>query len=238
MLNLDETLETTFTYSIQKNFFSKFFFYSLGVISFINFLREQIPEIKLIQLIPGFYILLLFTSLLYLFFASDFQSNLPSEIDLKKEYGTKTTGKISLILISKTSNFFLFSIFILALITIVPLSLDSFNYYSEEALENLWSFEEVLNLETILLFYLSLFSQIPIIVFSFLTNENYLLLFPRIGRVILFLAIVIAGIVTPTIDGFTQFNFTSAIIFLYLFIINVVGKRLNIKNNEFNSLNS
>ena len=139
-----------------------------------------------------FYILLLFTSLLYLFFASDFQSNLPSEIDFKKEYGTKTTGKISLILISKTSNFFLFSIFILALITIVPLSLDSFNYYSEEALENLWSFEEVLNLETILLFYLSLFSQIPIIVFSFLTNENYLLLFPRIGRVILFLAIVIA----------------------------------------------
>ena len=95
-----------------------------------------------------------------------------------------------------------------------------------------------MNLETILLFYLSLFSQIPIIVFSFLTNENYLLLFPRIGRVILFLAIVIAGIVTPTIDGFTQFNFTSAIIFLYLFIINVVGKRLNIKNNEFNSLNS
>ena len=175
---------------------------------------------------------------MYLFFASDFQSNLPSEIDFKKEYGTKTTGKISLILISKTSNFFLFSIFILALITIVPLSLDSFNYYSEEALENLWSFEEVLNLETILLFYLSLFSQIPIIVFSFLTNENYLLLFPRIGRVILFLAIVIAGIVTPTIDGFTQFNFTSAIIFLYLFIINVVGKRLNIKNNEFNSLNS
>jgi len=238
MLNLDETLETTFTYSIQKNFFSKFFFYSLGVISFINFLREQIPEIKLIQLIPGFYILLLFTSLLYLFFASDFQSNLPSEIDFKKEYGTKTTGKISLILISKTSTFFLFSIFILALITIVPLSLDSFNYYSEEALENLWSFEEVLNLEKILLFYLSLFSQIPIIVFSFLTNENYLLLFPRIGRVILFLAIVIAGIVTPTIDGFTQFNFTSAIIFLYLFIINVVGKRLNIKNNEFNSLNS
>jgi len=108
MLNLDETLETTFTYSIQKNFFSKFFFYSLGVISFINFLREQIPEIKLIQLIPGFYILLLFTSLLYLFFASDFQSNLPSEIDFKKEYGTKTTGKISLILISKTSTFFYF----------------------------------------------------------------------------------------------------------------------------------
>ena len=238
MLNLDETLESTFTYSIQKDFFFKFFFYSLGVLSFINFLREQIPEIKLIQLIPGFYILLLFTSLSYLFFAADFQSNLPSEIDFKKEYGTKTIGKISLILISKTSNFFFFSLFILALITIVPLSLDSFNYYSEEALENLWSFEEVLNLETILLFSLSIFSQIPIIVFSFLTNENFLLLFPRIGRVILFLAIVAAGIVTPTIDGFTQFNFTSAIIFLYLFIIKVVGKRLNIKNNEFNSLNS
>ena len=108
MLNLDETLESTFTYSIQKDFFSKFFFYSLGVLSFINFLREQIPEIKLIQLIPGFYILLLFTSLSYLFFASDFQSNLPSEIDFKKEYGTKTIGKISLILISKTSNFFFF----------------------------------------------------------------------------------------------------------------------------------
>jgi dihydrofolate reductase len=49
-------------------------------------------------------------------------------------------------LLSLLLSFFTFA---LSVITIVPISLDSFNSYGEKTLENIWSFDEVIGLETL-----------------------------------------------------------------------------------------
>jgi len=238
MLNLDETLETISPYLEKKDFLSKFFLSSLGVFSFLDILRKQVPEINLLQLIPGFYFLLLFSSLFYLFTISDLISNLPMKIDLRKADGTKTRNKMSFLISSKLTVFFLIITFLILVTNVLPLSLDSLNSYSQISLESLWSFEEVLNLETILGTFLLLLSQSPCLVSGFLTNEKDVNFLPQIWRIVVFFAVLLAGIITPTVDGFTQVNFSLAVILFYIIIINIIEKRVTVKYIGINSINS
>jgi len=60
MLNLDETLYLTDSYIKQKDFYLKSFLYSFGVLLFVDILRNQVSEVNLLQLVPGFYLILLF----------------------------------------------------------------------------------------------------------------------------------------------------------------------------------
>jgi hypothetical protein len=60
MLNLDETLSLNLYYILQRDFYWKAILYSLGVFIFVDILRAQIAEVNLLQLIPGFYLILLF----------------------------------------------------------------------------------------------------------------------------------------------------------------------------------
>ena len=59
MLNLDDTFERLSDYNNQNEFLSKSFFYSVIVLIFVEILREQLPEVNLLQLIPGFYLFFL-----------------------------------------------------------------------------------------------------------------------------------------------------------------------------------
>jgi len=238
MLNLDETLESIIPYLEKKNWVSKFLFCSLSVISFIELLREQVPEINLLQLIPGFYFLLLFSSLFYLFATSEFISSIPFKIDMRKADGTKTSNKIAFIISSKLTIFFLINTFLILVTNVLPLSLDSLNSYSQLSLESLWSFEEVLNLETLLATFLLLLSQSPCLVSGFLTTENDVNFLPQIWRIVVFFAVVVAGVITPTVDGFTQVNFSLAVIIFYIIIINIIEKRVTVKYIGLNSINS
>jgi hypothetical protein len=68
MLNLDETLATTSLYNVQRDLFSKSIIFSFAVVIFVDILRGQVAEVNLLQLIPGFYLILLFISFLYLVF--------------------------------------------------------------------------------------------------------------------------------------------------------------------------
>ena len=77
MLNLDETLITTSSYIKQRDLFLKSFVFSFGVIIFVDILRAQVAEVNLLQLIPGFYLILLFISFLYLVFFSNLLNYLP-----------------------------------------------------------------------------------------------------------------------------------------------------------------
>ena len=72
MLNLDETLYLTDSYTKQKDFYLKSFLYSFGVLIFVDILRNQVSEVNLLQLIPGFYLILLFFFFLFLVINSDF----------------------------------------------------------------------------------------------------------------------------------------------------------------------
>jgi hypothetical protein len=103
MFNLDETFLLNNSYVVQKDLYLKSFLYSFGVFSFIDLLRGQVAEIDLLQLVPGFYLVLLFISLVVLTVFSTFFLKIPLEIDNKKAGGTKTTFRINSINNSKIS---------------------------------------------------------------------------------------------------------------------------------------
>ena len=106
MLNLDETLYLTDSYIKQKDFYFKSFLYSFGVLLFVDILRNQVSEVNLLQLIPGFYLILLFFSFLFLVITSDFIVGFSKDLDNRKEFVTKTLNKIYLFVLNRIFFFF------------------------------------------------------------------------------------------------------------------------------------
>lgn len=229
MLNLDETVSTNSDYIRQRDFSIKVFLYSLGAIILVDILRSQVPEINLLQLMPGFYLVLLFIGLLFLSISTELIFRLPFEIDLRKEFGTKTETKILIINDIKFNTFLFVPITIISLKTIIPLSLDSFNAYGEDTLENIWSFDEVISLENSLLTLVSIIPQLPIFLLNYFTTENQNKRASELWRPLILISIIVAGIATPTIDGTTQLNIAAFGILLYLLVINLLLKRWNLK---------
>ena len=119
-----------------------------------------------------YYLLLLFSLFLFIVFFSDFNENFALQLEMKKEFGTKTPSKINSFSFLKTAYLFFTLTFCSGFTTIIPLSLDSFNSYGEKNIENIWSFDEVINIEIILLFILFLISQFPTIILIIFGNEN------------------------------------------------------------------
>jgi Sec-independent protein secretion pathway component TatC len=96
-------------------------------------------------------------------------------------------------------------------------------------LENLWSFNEVLNLELILLFFLSIISQIPNIAKLNFATEKATNLLPKIWKIVILTIVIFSGFLTPTIDGYTQLSFAFSSISLYLLFLIFLKKRSNLK---------
>jgi hypothetical protein len=231
MLNLDQTIKVISNYNIQTDLLIKIISYLGGVIIFLETIRSQVTEINLLQLVPGFYFFLLFLSLFFLVTVSAIYTRLSLQGDFQKEKGTKTSSRMQISVVMKT-RFFLFSLVIGTLLnTVIPLSLDSFNNYGEKTIENIWSFEEILNLESLLISLLILLSQFPIVAIFFFTTEKTAILFPGFWKIIIFFIFVGSGVLTPTIDGYTQISFAFSGIFLYLFVILTLQKRITLKNN-------
>lgn len=236
MLNLDETLAINLSYVNQRDLYLKGFVYSLGIVVFIDIVRNQVSEINLLQLVPGFYLVLLFISFLLLLFFSDSFIKIPFTFDNNKSLGTKTINRLETIIALKLSYFLFFSSVFVSLNTIIPLGLDAFYSYGEKTLENLWSFDEVLNLETILLTVLLTLSQIPILSLNTLRNEQNMNVLPQYWKPLSLFIFLAAGFITPTIDGYTQLSFAASAVSLYIFVINVLQKRINIKFNSVSIL--
>jgi hypothetical protein len=238
MLNLDETLVTLSNYNSQKDIILRGIGYCVGASIFLETVRSQIPETNILQLVPGFYLFLLLLSFLFLVYFSDLFTYLSLKGESKRESGTKTVNKMKFHLLMKT-KFFLFSIIVLTLLqTVIPLSLDSFTSYSDITIENIWSFNEVINLEIILLSILTILSQLPIIAISNFTTEKDTIYFPEIWKVGSFFIFVASGVLTPTIDGYTQISFAFSAIFLYLFVLTIIQKRITVKNSFFSVIGS
>lgn len=229
MFNLDEPLVINNSYFVQRDLYLKAFLYSVGVVTFIDFLRNQVSEINLLQLVPGFYLVLLFFSLILLIFSSDFFVRISLELDNNKAFGTKTNSKLNLGGLIKLSLLLFFGSLFFTLNNVIPISFDSFDSYGEKTLENIWSFDEVLNLEINLLIIIGFLSQIPIFALSSIGTEKFVNFLPEFWKVLSFFIFLISGFLTPTIDGYTQLSFATSAIFLYLLIINLIEKRINIK---------
>jgi hypothetical protein len=238
VLNLDETIVFQKNYESQGDYFIKAICYTVSAIPFLDIVRSQLSEIELLQLVPGFYLLLVFLSFLILFFASAFLVGLPTTIDVKKDGGTKTTIKIQIRVTSRQSIAFLYSTLCVTFNNIIPLSLDSFDFYNEELSKEIWSFGQVVEIEGTLVSFLSFLSQFPVLIIGYLTTEKSLNRLPQVWRLIVLWSTFLSGILTPTVDGFTQFFFSISTTSLYLMIINIIEKRVNIKFIGFNSINS
>lgn len=237
MINLEKSLSINYYYFIQRDFYIKTILYLIVTIPFIEILRNQISEINLLQLIPGFYLLLLFSSLVFLLTASNFLNFLSIQLDLRKEIGTKTKNRLEIFSVLKFNFFLFFSSLYFILNLIIPLSLDSFNYYSEKTLENVWSFDEVLNLEILLLFFLIILCQSPFFFLTLLKEETNFFILPFKWKNIFFIFFLLSGLITPTIDGYTQLNYTFSAILFYIIVIKTIQKRLTNKYIGINSLN-
>lgn len=229
MLNLDETLVANSDYCLQKDMYLKGSLYSICPFGFLELLRKQVPEINLIQLIPGFYLVLLFFSFLLLVFLSYLFFEIAFKLDNNRENGTKTLRRFNLKIFLKFGFLFLVSLIVLSLHTIFPLSLDSFESYEARDLETLWSFEEVLNLESVLTSVVSFLSQLPNLTLTTLRTEIESQILPAFWKNFSFLVFFLSGIITPTIDGYTQLSFAFYAISLYFLVINMTEKRLNLK---------
>jgi Sec-independent protein secretion pathway component TatC len=120
---------------------------------------------------------------------------------------------------------------IISLNTIIPLGLDAFYSYGEKTLENFWSFDEVLNLETILLIVLITLSQIPVVSLNTLNTEKDVNFLPEFWKTLSLVIFLASGFITPTIDGYTQLSFALSAISLYLIVISILEKRVNVKFN-------
>jgi hypothetical protein len=236
MLNLDETFEINNSYVIQRDLYLRGFLYSSGVIIFIELVRAQVAEVDLLQLIPGFYLIVLFISFLVLLYISDFLLRIPVESDNDKVFGTKTIERAETGISLKLSYFLFYCCLGSSINSVIPLSLDSFNSYGEKTLENIWSFDEVITLEIVLLTILLSLCQIPIIFIVSLNNEKEISILPEYWKTLSFIVFIASGILTPTIDGYTQLSFAFSALSLYLIIIIILTKRLDIKFSTFKSL--
>jgi hypothetical protein len=236
MLNLDETFELNNTYVVQRDLYLKGFLYSFGVVIFIELIRGQVAEVNLLQLIPGFYLIVLFISFVVILYFSDLLVQVPIQSDNEKIFGTKTIEKAETSISIKLGYLLFYGCLITSLNSVIPLSLDSFNSYGENTLENIWSFDEVITLEIVLLTILLSLCQIPIIFIVSLNNEKEISVLPEYWKTISFVIFIFSGILTPTIDGYTQLSFAFSALSLYLIIIIILTKRLDIKFNSLKSL--
>jgi hypothetical protein len=233
MFALDDTFLSEIFYVIQTDFYMKGIVYFTGVILFFEILRSQISEVDILQLIPGIYFLLFFVSFLLLIFSSDLLFRLPIEIDNLKSYGTKVTSKVEMNILLKISFLLFFSLLIAVLNTVIPLSLDSFNSSGEKTLENTWSLDEVLSIEIILGVILIIISQIPLFFIINFNTQKVIAILSQFWKILVFAITLIAGLLTPTLDGYTQISFALSSFSFYLFIVNFLQKRMLLKLNVF-----
>jgi len=225
VITFDDILERNLDYIEQHDFYAKGLLCSFGIFSFLEIVRNQIAEINVLQLVPGFYLILLFFSFLFVLFSSDTIFRLPVIIDNQKFGGTKTIRKIEITLFLRISFFLAFSVAFASCNTVLPLSLDFFNTYGEKTMENYWSLDEILTLEIFLLLILFVISQIPVFILSSISTEKTINSFPNYWKGFSFFIFLIAGFLTPTIDGYTQISFAGCTLSLYAFTINFLRKR-------------
>jgi hypothetical protein len=108
MFTVEENLELTINYNTERDSFLRFLTLSPGIFVFVECIRNQIPEVNLLQLVPGFYLVLLFISLFFVFFLSSFFLEKPFQFEKNTECGMKTIQVIQYPLAIKFSTFFFF----------------------------------------------------------------------------------------------------------------------------------
>lgn len=236
MLNLKESILDFPSYLKQRDLPIKGVVYIAGALVFIASLRGQISEVKLLQLVPSFYFLLLLLAFLFLVSISTLLLRVIFQIDRNKKWGTKTETKIDLLIIAKFLFFIYSAGMFIILNTLIPISLDFFNATGQKTLEDTWALGEVLGLEIFLLFVVILLFLIPVLVIFGLYCEQKVKSVPQDFRIIIFAVLIFSGVITPTVDGYTQVTLALATLVLYIITLTVFLKRLIMKSQNLVSV--
>ena len=224
MLNVTETLENYKLYKSQNDFLLKIILLMVGVFSVIDEFRAQVSEVSLLQLMPGLYIGVIFSSYLFLLFSFYVFSRLPFSNDSQKIRGTKTVFRLECkIELKSILTLFLIGIYCMFQ-TILPISLDSFDSYGEKNIESIWSYNEFIDIETSLLTLLAIILQIPLVITSPNYCEKEIQLFPFYLKNYIFIVCILAGVLTPTVDALTQSGFIFVGISLYILMNSIIKK--------------
>jgi hypothetical protein len=232
MYSLDTTFISQQYYHIQKDLYAKGIGYAFGVVGFLELLRSQVCEMNVLQLVPGFYLILLFTSFLVLVNLSNILLSISYGVDIRKAGGAKTINRMQVLVLAKFGFLIVFTGMLIAFNTLIPLGFDSFDSYGETTLENVWSFAEIISVETTLIFFLVILSQVPVVaILNFEVEEDSILL-PEVWKPLSLSCFVISGVITPTVDAYTQISFGGAAIALYIMVITIIQKRVDLKFTE------
>lgn len=236
MFNIKKSIDKSTFYLKYFPFFYLFFLQSILAISLLEIFRQQLPEIKLIQLIPGSYFFFLFFFIAVSFLLICGFIFFPSIFDGQKNLGTKNIIKNKYSIYNKFLYFFSFLTLIIGINFILPGQFDNFYSYTEKNFENIWSFEELINLEGILLFILVIISQFPLGIISIFDNEIKIFKLPEFFKIFLFFIFFLSGLLTPTVDATSQIIFSFFTIFFYLISIHFLIKRIQIKYLDLSNL--
>jgi TRAP-type C4-dicarboxylate transport system permease small subunit len=106
MFNLQESFELNKPHLVQKDSGLKLILCFFGIQIFLDSSRNQIPEIQLVQLIPGISLLFFFLAFFFLILNSYWISNYNQSLDCRQTGGTKTKKKLTLKNLQKSTFFF------------------------------------------------------------------------------------------------------------------------------------
>jgi hypothetical protein len=224
MLNLPETLSLSLPYPYQNSEILKFFGFFIGGIVFLDFIRFQVSEITLLQLVPGIYFSLLLTSFgSFLFFSWAILKVIRGN-DWVKRGGTRLVVRIFVRQIIFFSAQYVVKAFLLLFNAITPLSFESFSLFFSATFVNFWELNEFFNLESSLGTYIYILFQFPL----FVIGPEYSAIDFSLARVFtrdyLFSLTVIGGLFSPTLDVITQINFILIGVVFYFAISSFLKK--------------
>lgn len=225
MLNLPETILECKVYFLRDHSILKTFILIFAGTKCIDYIRLQIAEITLLQLMPGFYLSLVFGFSLLILLFSIYLIQFINRTDTGKKRGTKAFIRLNFSQDQKSrSSIYSINSFVFFW-GVIPLSFESFTVIATQNLASLWSISEFINLEISLGFLLFVIVQLPF----FVSGPDYSLLIfqivPRYLRDYLFIVTILSGICTPTVDIATQLNFIIIGISFYILMTLLIRKK-------------
>lgn len=226
MFSQDNTFDHQPMYVVQHSKLVRILPYLLVTIELTYFIRQQIPNIRLVQLIPGFIIFTLAFFFSFCYFSSFYTSKTCQGSDYRQKWGIKNLGFLN----RKTQHklrMLVFSICnYLCSIFFLPLGLQYATSYNRIS-ANAWAVTEFFTVEFSLIFLTNLFYLFPFSIIYRFNCETKLKKLVSSWKFIWFFNLVLAAIVTPTVDGITQLTYFFFFIILSYFYLLFLQKRFS-----------
>lgn len=205
----------------QRTFYILLWFTATSIVSFIfvkeisNILQAPAIGIKFLQLAPGEY----FFSSIKISLFSGLLLSIPIALYQILSFinpGLTQKERLVIIPIGIGSNCLFFTGILFAYFLLEPEALEFLINYGNNIVEPLWSFEQYFDFTLMFLLSTGLIFQIPIIqiVLGSLNIISAQQLF-SIWKYIVLLSTILAAIITPSTDPFTQIILSIAILILY-----------------------